>query len=127
MPLYWTIDSRERLMTAVADGGVTKNEVTAYLRAMVGAGAGGYRRLFDGSQGEPLMSDDEIMDLVVEMRRIQTLGEPGPLAVVMPRDKFDQFARVLGVLAVPRRPLQFFADAQSARAWLDQPGVRNPP
>jgi hypothetical protein len=125
MPLYWTIDSRERLMTAVADGGVRKDEVMAFLRVMIGAEAGGYRRLFDGSQGEPLMSDEEIMELVVEMRRIQTLGAPGPLAVVMPREKFDQFARLLGVLAVPRRPLQFFAEVEAARAWLEQPEVRN--
>src|SRR3954469_19043079 len=127
MPLYWIIDSRERLMTAVADGGVRKDEVMAYLGAMMGAKAGGYRRLFDGSRGEALMTDDEIMELVVEMRRLQTLGEPDPLAIVMPRDKFDQFARVLGVLAVPDRPLQFFADAEAGRAWLEQPEVRNWP
>lgn len=127
MPLYWTIDSRERLMTAVADGGVQKNEAMAYLGAMIGAEAAGYRRLFDGSRGEALMNDDEIMELAVEIRRVQTLAAPGPLAIVMPREKFDQFARVLGVLAVPRRPLQFFADPEAGRVWLDQPEIRNWP
>jgi hypothetical protein len=125
MPLYWTIDSRERLMTAVADGGVGKDDALAYLRAMIGAQAGTYRRLFDATRGEPLMNADEIMELVVEVRRLQELFAPGPLAIVMPRERFEQFARLLGALAVPKRPLQFFTDPEAGRAWLDQPDVRN--
>jgi hypothetical protein len=42
----------------------------------------------------------------------------------MPREKYDQFARMLGILAVPERPMQFFSDVAAARAWLDQPEVR---
>src|SRR5688572_21599668 len=98
MPLYWVIDSRERMMTAVAEGGVSKEEANAYLDAMAGARAGGYRRLFDGSAGEPLMDDGDIMALAVRMRGMQQGGQPGPLAVVMPRDKHEQFARMLGIL-----------------------------
>jgi hypothetical protein len=127
MPLYWTIDSRERLMTAVADGGVGKEEANAYLDAMVGAQAGGYRRLFDGSHGEPLMSQQDIMELAVRMRGIQELQEPGPLAIVMPGDKYDQFARMLGILAVPDRPMRFFGDPETALAWLDEPEIRDWP
>jgi hypothetical protein len=124
MPLYWTIDSRERLVTARADGGVRKEEVEAYLDAMAGSGAGTYRKLFDGSRGEPLMGADDIMALAVRMRGMQQVGQAGPLAIVMPRDKYDQFARMLGILAVPDRPIQFFSDAAAARAWLDEPEIR---
>ena len=112
-------------MTAVADGGVGKDDALAYLRAMIGAQAGTYRRLFDATHGEPLMNADEIMELVVEVRRLQALFAPGPLATVMPRERFEQFARLLGALAVPKRPLQFFTDPEAGRAWLDQPDVRN--
>lgn len=124
MPLHWVIDSRERLMTVVAEGTVRKDEADAYLDIMVGAQAGGYRRLFDGSHGEPDMSQDDIMELAVRMRGIQRLGRPGPLAIVMPRDKYDQFARMLGILAVPERPMQFFSDVEAARAWLEEPAIR---
>ena len=124
MPLHWVIDSRERLMTVVAEGTVRKEEANAYLDAMVGARAGSYRRLFDGSHGEPDMTQDDIMELAVRMRGIQQLGRPGPLAIVMPRDKYDQFARMLGILAVPDRPMQFFSDAEAARAWLEEPEIR---
>lgn len=124
MPLYWVIDSRNRLMTAVAEGGVTREEANAYLDAMVGARAGGYRRLFDGSEGEPMMDNEDIMGLAVRMRGMQQGGNPGPLAVVMPRDKHQQFARMLGILAVPDRPIRFFSDSAAARAWLEEPEVR---
>jgi len=124
MPLHWVINSRERLMTIVAEGLVRKDEANTYLDVMVGARAGGYRRLFDGSHGEPDMSQDDIMELAVRMRGIQQLGRPGPLAIVMPRDKYDQFARMLGILAVPERPMQFFSDVEAARAWLEEPEIR---
>lgn len=127
MPLYWTIDSRERLMTAVAEGGVRKEEAEAYLEAMAGAKAGAYRRLFDGSHGEPLMSDQDLMELAVRMRGIQELGKSGPLAVVMPGDKYEKFARMLGILAIPQRPLRFFGDPQAARTWLEEPEIRDWP
>jgi hypothetical protein len=124
MPLHWVIDSRERLMTAVAEGGVTVEEANAFLDAMAGAGALSYRRLFNGNAGEALMSGDDILGLAVRMRSMQQGGHPGPLAMVVPRDKHEQFARVLGILAVPDRPIRFFSDPAAARAWLDEPGVR---
>jgi hypothetical protein len=124
MPLYWTIDSRERLVMAAADGGVRREDMDAYLDAIEGAGAGTYRKLFDGSVGEPLMDAEAIMGLAVRMRSMQQLGLTGPLAIVMPRDKYDTFARMLGILAVPERPMRFFTDAAAARAWLDEPEIR---
>lgn len=125
MPIYWTIDSRERLMTAVAEGGVRKNDAIAYLDAMGAAEAGAYRRLFDGSHGEPLMNAEEIMEVAVRMRTMQQQGTPGPLAVVMPADKYAQFARMLGILSVPNRPMRVFSSARAARAWLDDADVRD--
>jgi hypothetical protein len=58
------------------------------------------------------------------MRGMQQLGQAGPLAIVMPREKYETFARMLGILAVPDRPMRFFTDAAAARAWLDEPDVR---
>ena len=112
-------------MTAVAEGEVRRDEAMAYLDAMSIASAIGYRRLFDGSHGEPLMSPDELMEVAARMRDIQQEDAPGPLAVVMPADKYAQFARMLGILSVPKRPLRFFANATAARAWLEGPDVRD--
>lgn len=125
MPVHWTIDPEQRLMTAVADGEVRKDEAMAFLDAMSVAGAGSFRRLFDGSRGEPLMSSDEIMEVAARMRGLQEESPPGPLAVVMPANKYAQFARMLGILSVPRRPMRIFASATAARAWLDEPDIRD--
>jgi hypothetical protein len=64
------------------------------------------------------------MGLAVRMRGMQQVGLAGPLAIVMPREKYDTFARMLGILAVPQRPMRFFTDAAAARAWLDEPEIR---
>ena len=48
MPLYWTIDSKERLFTGVGEGEVTLPDAMALLEALAGAKALSYRKLFDG-------------------------------------------------------------------------------
>src|SRR5689334_7685883 len=125
MPIYWTIDSQKQLMTAVAKGQVRQHEAFAYLDAMIAAEAGGYRRLFDGSQGEPLMTSNELMEVAARMRSMQQEVTAGPLAVVMPADKYAQFARMLGILSVPERPMRVFTNTRAARAWLNGPDVRD--
>ena len=46
MPLYWTINSKERLFTGGGGGDVTLADAMALLDALVGAGALSYRKLF---------------------------------------------------------------------------------
>jgi hypothetical protein len=46
----------------------------------------------------------------------------GPLAVVVPEDKFDLIARVLGALAAADRPMRLFTDLRPARRWIDSLG-----
>ena len=55
MPLYWTIDSKARLFTGVADGDVSLNDAIDLLEAMAGARAMAYRKLFDGRAATPSM------------------------------------------------------------------------
>lgn len=123
MPLRWTIDSKERLVTAVADGAVERREMEKFLDDLAGAGADGYRKLFDGGHGEAAMGLDDILALGIRMRGMHAVHEPGPLAVVVPSET-ARYARVLGMLAAARRPMRLFTDAQSARAWLEEPAVR---
>ena len=48
MPLYWTINSKERLFTGSGEGDVTFADAMALLDALAGAKALSYRKLFDG-------------------------------------------------------------------------------
>ena len=44
MALHYFIDSRKRLVSVTAEGGITRADVDAYLEAVIGAGALEYRK-----------------------------------------------------------------------------------
>ena len=119
MPLHWIIDSKDRIVTAVAEGYVTRAEVEDYLNAMIGADALAYRRLFDGSLGETTMTGDDMMVLGVLFRNAHMKYKVGPLAVVVPEDKTELVSRVLGILATADRPMRVFHEIEPARRWIE--------
>lgn len=125
MPLHWTIDSRLQTFVAVCDGDVDLTEVHQMLDAMVGANGLRYRKLFDGTHGATTMGPLDILSIGVRMRALQAGGhDHGPLAVVVPDEKYALISRVLGILAAAKRPMRVFNDAEKARRWLDSPAIR---
>lgn len=118
MPLHWTFNSGNRLVVVLADGLVTRSEVETFLTEMADAGALSYRKLFDGRVGETAMDFDDLLQIASRIRALH--AQPvGPLAVVMPKDKFMLLSRVLGVLAAADRPMRIFTDLRPARRWID--------
>ena len=66
----------------------------------------------------------DLLAVGVRIRSLQSAGTTrGPLAFVVPDDKYWLVAGVLGILAIPKRPMRVFKEAQKARAWLDSPAV----
>lgn len=125
MPLHWTIDSRRRVFVVTCDGNVDLAEANAMLDAVVGANGLGYRKLFDGTNGNTQMSAIDMLSIGVRIRALQGRDlEHGPLAIVVPDDKHALMARLLGILAAARRPMRVFKDVKAARKWLDSPGIR---
>jgi hypothetical protein len=125
MPLHWTIDPRLRIFEATCDGNVALAEVNEMLDALVGANGLGYRKLFDGTNGDTGMSSVDMLGIGVRMRSLQAASpDHGPLAVVVPDDKYAIISRVLGILAAAKRPMRVFNDVDKARRWLDSPAVR---
>lgn len=118
MPLYWTIDSKEQLMTAVAEGDVTRPEFEAYLDVIDKAGLYAYRKLFDGSNADTTMGAENILAVGVRMRSANQSHAVGPLAVVVHEDKIEMISRVLGMLAAANRPMRVFHEARAARDWI---------
>ena len=127
MPLHWTIDSRLQLFVAACDGNIEPTEVNQMLDAIVGANGLVFRKLFDGTHGETKMTALEILTVGVRIRDLQNADvEHGPLAIAVPDDKYMLLSRVLSILAVARRPMHVFKDADRARKWLDSPAIRGP-
>jgi hypothetical protein len=119
MPLYWIIDSRAELVSAVAEGDVPLSDAMAFLRALSGAKVTGYRKLFDGRNGTSSMSAQELLMVTAEIRSHHSLGKVGALAIIADPDQTEPFARVLGALALADRPMKLFDSPTRARNWLD--------
>jgi hypothetical protein len=120
MPLYWTIDSREQLVNAVTEGEVTLEDALGFLRAVAGADAISYRKLFDGRAGTSSMSAQELLVVSAEIRALHGRGKVGALAIVSCPEQTEPYARVLGALAMADRPMKLFDNLSRARHWLDE-------
>ncbi len=120
MPLYWTIDSKERLFTAVAEGQVTIDEAIALLDAMTGSGAIAYAKLLDGRAVTAAMSSDELLSLCARIRTLHENHKVGPLAVIGTPEQTVIYSRLLGALASADRPIKLFETSRRARNWLGE-------
>jgi hypothetical protein len=120
MPLYWTIDSKERLFMGSGEGNVTLADAMSLLDALAGANALSYRKLFDGRAVQSAMTGDDLLAVAAKIRAYHDQGPVGALAIVGNDAQFDAFARLLGALAAADRPMKMFTSLRQARNWLDQ-------
>ena len=119
MPLHWTVDSKERLVIAIAEGDVTRAEIEDYITVMNGAGTVSYRKLFDGSRGDTTMTEQDMLAIGVQIRARHAVAGPlGPLAFVVSPAKSELVSRVLGILATADRPMRLFSEFEPARRWI---------
>lgn len=118
MSLTWTIDAENRLFTVVAVGFVNRSEIEACLDAVESCGVLTYRKLFDGSEGDIMMSPEDLLMLGVRLREFHARGPMGALAFVLPIGRGERLMRVLGILATADRPMRIFVKLGSARRWL---------
>lgn len=119
MPLYWTIDSKARLFTGIAEGDVSMADAIGLLEAMAGANAMSYRKLFDGRTAITSMSVDEMLSLCARIRSYHEQGMMGALAIVATAEQTVNFARLLGALASAERPIKVFDSPRQARNWIE--------
>jgi len=118
MPLYWTIDSKERLFTGSGEGDVTFADAMALLGALAGAKALSYRKLFDGRAVQSSMSGDELLSVCFRIRAYHEQGPVGALAIVCTPEQTLEFARLLGALAAADRSIKLFPSLRQAQTWL---------
>ena len=117
MPLYWTIDSKNRLFTGSGEGEVTLTDAMSLLDALAGAKALSYRKLFDGRAVQSTMTADEVLAICARIRAYHDQARVGALAMVGTHEQTVRFSRLLGALASADRPMKVL---RQARAWLDQ-------
>jgi hypothetical protein len=119
MPIHWTISHPGKLVVAVCKGPLTRQDIEGYLDAVVVADGLPYRKIFDMTQAEPAISDNDMMGLGARIRAYATMGGMGPLAIVASTDVSYERAHLFAALADARRPIRIFRELHQARQWLD--------
>ena len=118
MPIHWTIDSHQRLVSVTADGAITRADADGYLDAVEGADAVAYRKLLDFSAATIAMDHDDVMAVGVRIRNAHS-HPVGALAVILSEDRSEAVARILGILATAERPIRIFAALLPAQRWIE--------
>ena len=119
MPIHWTISHPTQLVVAVCKGEVNRTDIEGYLDDVVVTNTLPYRKIFDMTQGELALSDDDMMALGARIRAYAGTASMGPLAIVATSDERYGRARLFATLADARRPLKIFRELHTARQWLD--------
>jgi hypothetical protein len=119
MPIHWTISKPTTLVVAVCKDTLTRQDIEAYLDAVVIADCLAYRKVFDITKAEPALSDDDMMALGARIRAYTTLGTMGPLAIVASTPQSFERAHLFATLADAERPIRIFHELHEARQWLD--------
>lgn len=120
MPMYWTIDSKERWFIAAGEGEVTFGDMMAMLDALAGARGLSYRKLFDGRAAQFTMTCDELLAACAKVRSFHSQGPIGALAMVITDEQSTLLSRLLGALAAADRLMKVFTDLNKARSWLNR-------
>ena len=120
MPLYWTIDSKERLFTGTGEGEVTFADAISLLDALAGARALSYRKLFDARAVQSSMTGEELLMVCARIRAFHEQAPVGALAIVCTPEQTVTFAPLLGALAAADRPIKMFPGLRPANTWLGQ-------
>jgi hypothetical protein len=119
MPIHWTISKPNRLVVAVCKDAVTRRDIEAYLDAVVVADLLSFRKIFDLTQAEVDLPDDDMMALGARIRAYATTGAIGPLAIVAATPESHERAHLFAALADAQRPIRIFTELHKARQWLD--------
>ena len=119
MPIQWTISHPHRLVVAVCKDAVSRTDIEGYLDSVVVSDTLPYRKIFDMTHADMVLSDDDMMALGARIRAYAGLANLGPLAIVASSPQSYERARLFAALADARRPLKIFSELHAARQWLD--------
>jgi hypothetical protein len=119
MPIQWTISHPHRLVVAVCKDTVGRTDIEGYLDSVVVSDTLPYRKIFDMTHADMVLSDDDMMALGARIRAYAGLANLGPLAIVASSPQSYERARLFAALADARRPLKIFRELHAARQWLD--------
>lgn len=120
MPVQWTISKPHRLVIAVARDELRLEDVESYLDGVAVADALPFRKIFDTTHANVMLSDADMMALGARIRAYLKVDRLGPLAIIAVTERAYQQARLFEALAEGDRPIKIFRELHLAREWLDK-------
>lgn len=114
------------MVVCVFEGVVTLKEIMEYLADLESAGALGYRRILDATQGECSLSETELRRVTVHTGSFSRRGTSGPIAVVTGSSRNDKVVTNLRAMTPTDRPLRMFTTIHDARRWLSNAPLGSP-
>lgn len=121
MPIIYTIDHKERLVLARAEGIITLKDIEDFSDAVVTQDALGYRKMFDASDAAGTYDDNDVMILAARASAYATLTRRGRLALVPRRNAMPDLAERYINLGNFEGRAMIFRTPEEALAWLDSP------
>ena len=120
MPLNWTIDPDQRLVTARAEGAITAEDIKTYLGSVAAEGGMPYVKLFDISEADTTLTVADLQALGRSIRQfaVDGYGPLGPLAIVVGQGQAHFQAAFFADASPTNRPLRIFRNPRQAREWL---------
>ena len=82
MPLTYKIDHEKRFVGVVTNGLVTLDDILVYYEALVIEEAMAYHKLFDASDGDLQLGDDDLMTLGAWVSAFSQYDPRGPIAIL---------------------------------------------
>jgi hypothetical protein len=115
--LTWTIDHTARTIVATATGSLVRQDLDAYLAALVGQGAVGYRAIFDASRAHLDLRSGDLTTLSQLVRARKPEGFDGAVALVVDSDVERELAGYFVDRTAESRLCRMFRSVAEARAW----------
>lgn len=118
MPIRFTIDHADRLVHAVAEGIVRRQDMEDYLDQIVVQGGLPYRKLWDCRNVVYEYDDNDMMVMGARIAAYGHLGARGPIAIIAVTPEAIEASIRYANLGGAKRPAQVFQTEAQAREWL---------
>jgi len=121
MPIIYTIDHKERLVLARAEGIITLRDIEDFSDDIVAQDALAYRKLFDGTNAAGTYDDNDVMILAARASAYATLTRRGRLALVPRRNAVPDLAERYINLGKFEGRARVYRTREEALEWLNSP------
>jgi hypothetical protein len=118
VPVDFDIDHEKRFVYARTHGVIVLQDILDYFDAVTIQNAASYPKLFDAREGEPQLSDDDLMVLGARVSAYAAFDPRGAVAAVATTVEARNNLRRYMNFAGARRQMRLFTDIEDARAWL---------